>query len=164
MLDMSKYLRLTVSKNVEEYLKTLYSITINGAPASTNEISRCLNVAPSSVTHMLKKLDENGYIKYSPYQGAVFTDAGLKEGEKITRRHRLLERFLYDILKLSKDSVHDQACEMEHTLNDETERALCKALKYPGKCPDDQKLIPSCDFQFSSCEECQKRGSESMKG
>ena len=122
-----------------------------------------LSVAPSSVTHMLKKLDENGYIKYSPYQGAVLTNTGLKSGEKITRKHRLLERFLYDILKMGKDKVHDQACEMEHTLNDEAERALCRTLKHPDKCPDDQKLIPPCDLQFSSCEECQKWGGESIE-
>ena len=152
-----------MSKNVEEYLKTLYHLTLSGGSAGTNEISRCLNVAPSSVTHMLKKLDEIGYIKYSPYQGAVLTNAGLKFGEKITRKHRLLERFLYDILKMGKERVHDQACEMEHTLNDEAERALCRTLKHPDKCPDDQKLIPPCDLQFSSCEECQKRGAESIE-
>jgi diguanylate cyclase (GGDEF)-like protein len=152
-----------MSKSVEEYLKILYRLTENGGPAGTNEISRCLNVAPSSVTHMLKKLDENGYIKYSPYQGAVLTNAGMKFGEKITRKHRLLERFLFDVLKMAKDRVHDQACEMEHTLNDEAERALCKTLKHPDKCPDDQKLIPPCDLQFSNCEECQKRGGESIE-
>jgi diguanylate cyclase (GGDEF)-like protein len=151
-----------VSKNIEEYLETLYSITRNSGAASTIEISRRLNVAPASVTEMLKKLDEKGYIKYSPYQGAVLTKTGLKFGEKMTRKHRLMERFLYDILKLGKERVHAQACEMEHTLNDETERALCKILKHPTKCPDDQKLIPPCDLQFSSCAECQKWGGESI--
>ena len=152
-----------MSKNIEDYVKTLYSITMNSGVASTNEISHRLNVAPASVTEMLKKLDEKGYIKYSPYQGAVLTNIGLKFGEKMTRKHRLLERFLYDNLKLDKERVHAQACEMEHTLNDETERALCKILKHPNKCPDDQKLIPPCDLQFGSCDECQKWSSESIE-
>lgn len=152
-----------MSESIEKYLKTLYSITINNGAASTNEVSRYLRVAPSSVTYMFKKLEENGYIRYSPYQGAVLTNTGLKLGEKITRRHRLLERFLYDILKLSKETVHDQACIMEHTINDEAERSLCKLLKYPNICPDDQKMIPPCDLQFSSCDECQKWGSQSIE-
>jgi len=152
-----------VSKNIGKYLKTLYSITRSSGTASTNEISHYLNVAPASVTEMLKKLDEKGYIKYSPYQGAVLTNTGLKFGEKMTRKHRLLERFLYNSLKLGKEKVHAQACEMEHTLNDETERALCKMLKYPNKCPDDQKLIPPCDLQFNNCDECQKWGDESIE-
>jgi diguanylate cyclase (GGDEF)-like protein len=151
-----------MSKNIEEYLKTLYAIASNGEVASTNEISRRLNIAPASVTEMLKKLDEKGYIKYSRYQGAVLTDIGLKLGEKMTRRHRLLERFLYDVLKLDKDGVHAQASEMEHTLNDETERALCKILKHRDRCPDDQKLIPPCDLQFGSCDECQRWGGGSI--
>jgi diguanylate cyclase (GGDEF)-like protein len=152
-----------MSKNIEDYVKALYSITRNSGVASTNEISRRLNVAPASVTEMLKKLDEKGYIKYSPYQGAVLTNIGLKFGEKMTRKHRLLERFLYDILKVGKERVHAQACEMEHTLNDETERALCRLLKHPNKCPDDQKLIPPCDLQFGSCDECQKWSGESIE-
>ena len=151
-----------MSKNIEDYVKTLYSITMSSGVASTNEISHRLNVAPASVTEMLKKLDEKGYIKYSPYQGAVLTNIGLKFGEKMTRKHRLLERFLYDNLKLDKERVHAQACEMEHTLNDETERALCKILKHPNKCADDQQLIPPCDLQFSSCDECQKWSGESI--
>ena len=130
----------------------------------TNEISRRLDVAPASVTEMLKKLDEKGYVKYSPYQGAVLTDIGLKFGEKMTRKHRLLERFLYDSLKLGKDSVHAQASEMEHTIDDETERAICKSLKHRNTCPDDQKLIPPCDLRFRSCDECQKWEGENVKG
>ena len=152
-----------MSKNIEEYLKTLYSITMSGRVANTNEISRSLSVAPSSVTVMLKKLDEKGYIKYSPYQGAILTNKGLRLGEKITRKHRLLECFLHDVLKLDKDKVHDQACAMAYSLNDETEWALCKTLKHPNKCPDDQKLIPPCDLQFTSCDECQKWDSESIE-
>jgi len=72
-----------MSKNVEDYLKILYSITLDGKAAGTNEISRELHVAPSSVTVMLKKLDDKGYLEYSPYQGAVLTKTGYRFGEKI---------------------------------------------------------------------------------
>jgi diguanylate cyclase (GGDEF)-like protein len=151
-----------MSKNVEDYLKILFSLTSDDKAASTNEISRQLHVAPSSVTVMLKKLDEKGYLEYSPYQGAVLTRVGYRLGEKITRRHRLLECFLYDVLKLGKEQLHDQACEMEHTLFDDTERALCISLKHPSRCPDDQSVIPPCDLQFDSCEECLKWGNKSI--
>lgn len=152
-----------MSKNVEDYLKNLFSITLKDKAAGTNEISRELHVAPSSVTVMLKKLDEKGYIEYSPYQGAVLTRSGYRLGEKITRRHRLLECFLSDVLKLEKEQLHTQACEMEHTLYDDTERALCIALKHPSKCPDDQKVIPPCDLQFDTCEECLQWGNKSIR-
>lgn len=152
-----------MSKNIEEYLETLYAITKDGKEATTTEISHRLGVAPASVTEMLKKLAGKGYIDYSPYQGATLTGEGLRLGEKMTRKHRLLERFLYDVLKLRKERVHAQACEMEHAITDETERAFCETLKGPDRCPDDEKPIPPCDFQFSTCAECHKRGKELEK-
>lgn len=151
------------SKNMEEYLETLYSLNQDGKSAGTSEISHRLNVAPASVTEMLQKLADKGYVNYSPYQGATLTPAGFKLGEKMARKHRLLERFLHDVLNLGKDRVHAQACEMEHTLTDETERAFCNTLKQPAKCPDDEKIIPPCDLQFASCEECQKWRGESLE-
>jgi diguanylate cyclase (GGDEF)-like protein len=143
-----------MSKNIEDYLKNIYSIILDHGTASTNEISRIMHVAPSSVTVMLKKLREKGYAEYSPYQGTILTNNGSRYAEKIIRRHRLLECFLHDSLNLEKEQIHNQACQMEHTIFDDTERALCKMLKQPYKCPDDQKVIPACDLQFNNCEEC----------
>ena len=148
------------SKNIEEYMEALYSLTRNGNKASTSEISLRLNVAPPSVTEMLKKLEKKGYVEYSAYRGS-----GLKLGEKVTRKHRLLERFLYDILHIRKDQVHAQACEMEHALSDDAEESLCRFLKHPDKCPDDGETIPACNLPFSTCEECvemHKRGLEEV--
>jgi DtxR family Mn-dependent transcriptional regulator len=102
---------------------------------------------------MLKKLEQLGYIKYIPYKGAILTDKGLTVSQKITRKHRILERFLKDILKIKDENVHLEACAMEHALSDEAERALCHMLKYPDVCPDNH-LIPPCHFDFENCEEC----------
>jgi DtxR family transcriptional regulator, Mn-dependent transcriptional regulator len=59
-------------------------------------------------------------------------------------------------LRIGNDKVHDEACAMEHSLSDEAERALCQALKVPDRCPDDEKLIPPCNLDFSSCRECKE--------
>src|SRR5512136_944484 len=100
-------------KSFEDYLKTIYVISRNGGGASTTEISRTLKVAPASVTEMLKKLAENGYVNYSPYHGCSLTEKGFQEAQKVARKHRLLEKFLSDILHIRNDQVHSQACEME---------------------------------------------------
>jgi DtxR family Mn-dependent transcriptional regulator len=55
---------------------------------------------------------------------------------------------------MKNDRVHDEACEMEHTLSDEAEESLCRYLNHPSKCPDDDKIIPACNLPFSNCEEC----------
>ncbi len=153
-----------MSTSTEEYLEALYTLTQDGKTASTTAISKRLKIAPASVTEMLRKLADSGYVDYSPYQGVTLTAKGFEIAEKMTRKHRLLERFLHDMLKIGNNRVHKEACEMEHALSDETERALCQALKSPDKCPDDEKVIPACNLGFSSCEECRKWGPDNLEG
>ncbi|MBI2938386.1 MAG: metal-dependent transcriptional regulator [Thaumarchaeota archaeon] len=153
----------SAQKSIEDYLKAVYSLQQNGNKVSTSEISQTLNVAPASVTEMLKKLSEKRYIEYSPYHGTTLTSSGLTIAEKTTRKHRLLERFLHDMLKIDKVQVHSQACEMEHALSDEAEESLCRLLKHPDKCPDDDKIIPACTLPFSNCEECVEMHSKGLE-
>ncbi|MCE5213838.1 MAG: metal-dependent transcriptional regulator [Methanobacterium sp.] len=150
-----------ISENIEEYLETIYRLSNNGERVKTTRISKTLNIAPGSVTQMLKRLDKMGFVEYSQYKGVKLTDSGFKKAKSITRKHRLLERFLHDILKLKNNLLHDQACEMEHSLSDEAERALCQVLEHPDKCPDDY-TIPACDLPFTSCEECMNRNEEGI--
>jgi DtxR family Mn-dependent transcriptional regulator len=153
------------SRTIEDYLKALYILSRNGKLISTTEIAEHFKIAPASVTEMLKKLSEKGYVQYSPYHGAHLTNKGFQVAERITRKHRLLERFLHDVLRIKKDKVHLEACEMEHDLSDEAEESLCRFLNHPDKCPDDEKIIPACSLPFSSCEECvsvHKKGLEEV--
>jgi DtxR family Mn-dependent transcriptional regulator len=153
------------SKSVQDYLKAIAALSKNGNTVGTTEIAKYFKIAPASVTEMVKKLAEKGYIDYSPYHGSTLTNKGLQEAQKITRKHRLLERFLADVLRISGDKVHTQACQIEHDLSDEAEESLCRFLKHPDKCPDDNKDIPACNLPFSSCEECiqtHKKGLEEV--
>ena len=142
-----------ISENIEEYLETLYKFGSKDSYVSTTTISKELGIAPGSVTQMLKKLEDIGYIDYVPYKGANLTEEGSKIAQKITRKHRILERFLKDVLKIKDENLHAQACEMEHSLSDEAERAICHMLEHPDTCPDDH-LIPACDFDFANCDDC----------
>lgn len=142
-----------ISENIEEYLEVLYRNGSNGEQVSTTQLSKDLGIAPGSVTQMLKKLEDLGYIGYTPYKGATLTSEGMKIAQKITRKHRILEKFLLDILKVKEENIHDQACEMEHTLSDEAERALCTMMQNPDLCPDNN-IIPACNFDFDSCQQC----------
>ncbi|MDQ1280729.1 MAG: DtxR family transcriptional regulator, Mn-dependent transcriptional regulator [Thermoproteota archaeon] len=112
---------------------------------------------------MIKKLEKKGYVNYSAYQGTALIPEGLKLGSKIARKHRLLERFLSDILHIKIDKIHAQACQMEHTLSDDAEESLCRFLKHPDTCTDDSNLIPACDLPFSTCEECMEIHSKGLE-
>jgi DtxR family transcriptional regulator, Mn-dependent transcriptional regulator len=150
-------------KSTQDYLKAVYNLARNGDLVSTTEISQKLDVAPASVTEMLKKLSQEGYVNYSPYHGSTLTEKGLQQAQKVTRKHRLLETFLSDVLHIGKDKVHKEACQMEHTLSDEAEESLCRLLKHPDTCSDDGKTIPACDLPFYNCEECIKLHNQGLE-
>lgn len=141
------------SEQLEEYLESILDIEEKHGVAKTSAIAKCLKVSPASVTEALQVLSEKGYVNYEPYRGATLTDQGLEMARKVKRRHRLLEVFLTDVLHISEENVHDEACKMEHTLSDETECALCKLLKAPARCPHGS-LIEACDRDVESCSAC----------
>jgi len=72
-----------MSRSTEEYLEALYTLTQDGQTATTTALSKRLNVAPASVTEMLGKLAENGYINHERYQGITLTPEGYKLAEKM---------------------------------------------------------------------------------
>jgi DtxR family Mn-dependent transcriptional regulator len=141
-----------VSEIAEQYLKIIYNLTENGGVAKTSDIAKAMEVSPASVTEMIRKLSEQGYVRHEPYRGAALSPRGLKIARQVTRKHRLLERFLNDLCGIRGRSRHAQACRMEHVLTDEAERQLCKMLNRPSECPHG-KRIPKCDRGIA-CEKC----------
>lgn len=141
------------SEQLEEYLESILDIEEKEGIAKTSAIARCMKVAPASVTEALQTLADKGFVHYEPYRGASLTDLGREMAGKVKRRHRLLEVFLHNVLHISGENVHDEACRMEHTISDETEQALCKMLNAPARCPHGS-LIGACDRDVESCSAC----------
>ncbi|MHC1709402.1 MAG: metal-dependent transcriptional regulator [Methanomassiliicoccales archaeon] len=133
-----------VSENIEEYLECIWELTQDGTPARTTDIAKKMKVSPASVTEMMQRLDSLGYITYEKYKGVTLTESGNKIGETIKRKHRLLERFLVDVLGIAKDKSHDEACRLEHMLSDESERRISEMMNHPTTCPDGDP-IPALD-------------------
>ncbi|MCX6684379.1 MAG: metal-dependent transcriptional regulator [Methanoregula sp.] len=140
-------------EQVEEYLETIYDLEARDGSAKTTGIAKCLKVAPASVTQVLKSLSDKGFIQYEPYRGATLTEEGKKIADTIKRKHRLLEVFLTDVLKLNREKVHDEACRMEHTISEDTENALCRMMNAPARCPHGSPISP-CNMGVGSCAEC----------
>ena len=140
-------------EQVEEYLEAIYDLESRDGSAKTTAIAKCLKIAPASVTEVLKSLSDKGFVQYEPYRGATLTEEGKKIAGTIKRKHRLLEVFLTDVLKLNREKVHDEACRMEHTISVETEDALCRMLDAPAHCPHGSPISP-CNKGVGSCVEC----------
>lgn len=114
-----------VSQKAEEYLETIYRMKEKGRRARTGEMARELGVSSASVSGMFKKLARDGLIRYTPYAGASLTKKGEEIGESITRKHRLLEKFL---MFLGVRRAHHEACALEHGLSDRVEGVLQRAI------------------------------------
>ena len=145
-----------MSESVEEYLEAIYNFNEKGELAKNQNLAEKLRVSPPSVTEMIKKLAGEGLATYEPYKGVLLTGKGAAMAQKVVRKHRLLERFLSDILGINKEKVHDEACKLEHSLSDEAAAALCKALNHPLTCPDDGKPIPPCTLNTVDCDRCKE--------
>jgi len=132
-------------------LACIYDLSKEGGAVKTSAIASRLHVAPASVTEMLQKLAADGYLDYEKYKGAVLTREGRRLAERIKRKHRLLERFLVDVLGMRKERSHEEACRLEHTVSDESAERLCQMMNNPQICPDGDP-IPQCKDKCRECE------------
>src|SRR5262245_37824218 len=115
---------------VEDYLKTIYALSVGEHAASTSAIADRLRVAAGSVTGMVKRLAERGLVEHVPYYGARLTEVGEQEAVRLIRRHRVLELFLVQVLGYTWDRVHAEA---EQLGNGATERRNARRGRFSGE-------------------------------
>jgi len=127
----------------EEYLEAIYDIQRRGKVAKTGDIAKILKVRPSSVTEMLIKLKERGYIDYSPYRGAILTKSGEEIAERIKKNYQIASSF-FRYIGVDEDVAEKLGCELEHHLSDEVARRLNSVLAHGcGGCEREVKRL-SC--------------------
>jgi DtxR family Mn-dependent transcriptional regulator len=130
--------------SAEEYLQAVYRLQGEDGPVSTTALAAHLDVAPASVTGMVRQLDRQGLVNHVPYQGVTLTPAGRRQALRLLRIHRLWELFLTRSLGLSWDQVHREAHRLEHATSDQVADRLAEFLDQPEADPHGQP-IPSRD-------------------
>lgn len=116
---------------VEDYLKTIYEIGRGTVAVATNDIAQRLNIAPASVSGMVRRLAEQGLLGYERYRGVTLTDAGRRAALRTIRRHRVIEAYLSEALNYPWDRVHDEAERLEHAASDELVDRMAAAIGEP---------------------------------
>lgn len=107
------------SSSEEDYLKAIYSLSESDTGASTNALAQHLEMKASSITDMLKKLSDKGWVNYEKYKGASLKKEGKIIALNIVRKHRLWETFLVNKLNFKWDEVHEIAEQLEHIKSNE---------------------------------------------
>ena len=113
----------------EEYIEVIYELAKGHGDAHTTDIASRLNVKPASVTEMLRKLSEKGYVNYEPYKGASLTKKGDRIAKDLARRHKTLADFLA-ILGVEPGVAERDACKIEHEATPETMEQLHKFVDF----------------------------------
>ena len=104
---------------VEDYLKVIYDIERAEDAAATNDIAQRLQIAPASVSGMVRRLADQGLLKYERYRGVKLTGSGRRAALRTIRRHRVIEAYLVQALGYSWDVVHEEAERLEHAASDD---------------------------------------------
>ncbi len=120
-----------LTPSVEDYLKAIYHLSSQGGFAATSDIAALLDVAPPSVSGMVKRLSETGLIEHVPYRGVQLSPQGRRAALRMIRRHRILELYLTQQLGYDWDTVHEEAERLEHAVSDRLIERMAGALGDP---------------------------------
>jgi len=126
------------TSTVEDYLKAIFlheQPLPRGELVSMGQIGGTLEVAPGTVTSMVKALEKDGLVSYSPYAGVRLTEDGRRMALHVLRRHRLIELFLVEVLGLDWSEVHVEAEHLEHAMSDKLIDRIDALLGYPSVDP-----------------------------
>jgi DtxR family transcriptional regulator, Mn-dependent transcriptional regulator len=124
-----------LSKSEREMLKAVYRLTKGGSDAHTGALAEHLGISPGTVTATIKRLAEREFIDHRPYKGVELTKVGRQAAVAAIRRHRIVERFLSDMLGYAWNEADRLAGAFEHELPQEIEDRLYEKLGRPATCP-----------------------------
>ena len=119
----------------EEYLQIIYWLMEAELPITGANIARAMQVSPPAVHEMVGRLEQDGYVTRKSDKSLEFTPHGLEQAEQIVGRHRLIERFLTDVLGIPWDEVHEEAERLEHAMSPVLESRMLAAIGDAKTCP-----------------------------
>ena len=125
----------------EEYLQIIFWLEEAKLPITGANIARAMQLSPPTVHEMVGRLEGDGYVGRTEDRTIEFTDKGRTEAEAIVRRHRLIERFLTDVLGIPWDEVHEEAERLEHAMSPVLEERMLAAIGDAKTCPHGHPIV-----------------------
>jgi DtxR family Mn-dependent transcriptional regulator len=125
----------------EEYLQSLFWLQEAGLPMTGANLTRAMQLSAPTVHEMIGRLERDGYITRGRDRSISFTGSGAGHAEGIVRRHRLIERFLTDVLGVPWDEVHEEAERLEHAMSPVLEERMLAAIGDAKTCPHGHPIV-----------------------
>ncbi|MEY3784150.1 MAG: hypothetical protein RLZZ230_472 [Candidatus Parcubacteria bacterium] len=143
----SKTTKITATK--EDYVRAIYILNLTQEATGVTDISNKLKLSKSTVSERVKELVNEGWVVSEVYGKVSLTEQGINEGMKLTFKHRIIEYFLYNVLDVSKDSLHEEAERLEHAFSDEIIQKLAKFLANPEFDPHGSPIPKNVNWNLS---------------
>jgi DtxR family transcriptional regulator, Mn-dependent transcriptional regulator len=119
----------------QEYLESLFWLYEAGFPMTGANLARAMRLSAPTVHEMLGRLERDGYIARGAGRAIEFTDSGREHAERVVGRHRMIERFLTDVVGVPWDDVHEEAEKLEHAMTPRFEAYVRSAVGDAKTCP-----------------------------
>ena len=154
-----------MTRSEENYIKAIYHLSHEGRHmVSTNAIAKQMETKPSSVTDMIKRLSDKGFVHYKKYRGVHLSESGLNTALSVIRKHRLWEVFLAEKLGFTWDEVHEVAEQLEHIKSEKLIDTLDEFLGFPKVDPHGDPIpgkngeLVQTDHQLLSAMQAEQEG------
>lgn len=125
----------------QEYLEIMFWLEEAGLPMTGANIARAMQLSPPTVHEMVGRLIGDGYVQRNPDKSLAFTESGREHASHIVRRHRMIERFLTDVLGIPWDEVHEEAERIEHAMSPVLEERMWAAIGDATTCPHGHPIV-----------------------
>ncbi len=119
----------------EEYLQTLFWQFEAGLPMTGANLARAMQLSAPTVSEMIGRLQRDAYVRRDAERTISFTESGRQHAERIVSRHRMIERFLTDVVGVPWDDVHEEAEHLEHAMTPRFEAYVRAAVGDASTCP-----------------------------
>jgi DtxR family Mn-dependent transcriptional regulator len=123
------------TEKMREYLEVIYYLSARQEPVIGARLAEWMRVTPPTVTHIVQRLEEQGYITRDSRGEIRLTDEGFVLAEAMVKRHRILERFLVDVMGVPWHLIHEEAVRLEHALSPTLEERIEALVGHSTTCP-----------------------------
>ncbi len=127
-----------LSASLEDYLELICNLLETSQSVKAVEIAKKLNISRASVSEALMKLAQKNLIIYEGHKGITITEAGLKLAQEVIDKHNVFTAFFEETLGLNKETAEENACKIEHVIDDEVFKRIKLFQKY---CSENKEFI-----------------------
>ena len=122
-----------ITKSLEDYIEYIYTSLSNGEELKALDIAKKFNISRASVSEALIRLCELGLVIYEGRKGIIVTEKGEIEAKRVIKKHQILLNFLHNTLNIEFEKASDNACKIEHVIDDDVVSILEKFNQFRDK-------------------------------